>query len=161
MPDRLEGRTHEQYIRELAANVDGLEKLFTREVSNVYRLIEQQKEWSRELVEALKEQIKLALDASEKAVEKSERAGEMWRANANEWRGAMGDRDAKFAQKETVDREISNLRQSLGELRRSQDAESGKDAGSHAAWGYVATAIAIAGTLIATAIALIRVGGRG
>ncbi len=38
----------------------------------------------------------VALQAAEKAVDKAEAAAERWRNNANEWRGAMGDRERDF-----------------------------------------------------------------
>lgn len=40
--------------------------------------------------------IQAALAAAEKAVNKAETNGEKWRDNANEWRGAMGDRERDF-----------------------------------------------------------------
>jgi hypothetical protein len=39
---------------------------------------------------------KTALASAEKAVDKAEASGEKWRENANEWRGAMQDRERNF-----------------------------------------------------------------
>jgi hypothetical protein len=47
--------------------------------------------------------VNAALVSAEKAVTKAEVNGAEWRASANEWRGAMTDRDAKFATREQVE----------------------------------------------------------
>lgn len=39
---------------------------------------------------------KTALASAEKAVDKAEASSEKWRQNANEWRGAMSDRERDF-----------------------------------------------------------------
>jgi hypothetical protein len=40
--------------------------------------------------------VSAALASAEKAVDKAEASSEKWRANANEWRSAMGDRERNF-----------------------------------------------------------------
>lgn len=40
--------------------------------------------------------VQAALASAEKAVDKAERQGERWRESANEWRGAMTDRERDF-----------------------------------------------------------------
>lgn len=40
--------------------------------------------------------VQAALASAEKAVNKAEATGEKWRDNANEWRGAMSDRERDF-----------------------------------------------------------------
>ncbi len=54
------------------------------------------KEYLAALREADKIAIAAALAAAEKAVLKKEEEVERWRANANEWRGAMSDRERDF-----------------------------------------------------------------
>ncbi len=54
------------------------------------------KEHLEALREADKVAIQAALAAAEKAVLKKEEEVERWRANANEWRGAMSDRERDF-----------------------------------------------------------------
>lgn len=53
--------------------------------------------------EGMKDAVDVALkgaaalaDAANKAVDKAENQGERWRQNANEWRGAMSDREHDF-----------------------------------------------------------------
>lgn len=54
----------------------------------------------REHIEALREADKVAISAAlaaaKEAVLKKEEEVERWRANANEWRGAMNDRERDF-----------------------------------------------------------------
>jgi hypothetical protein len=40
--------------------------------------------------------VSAALASAEKAVDKAESSSEKWRASANEWRGAMSDRERDF-----------------------------------------------------------------
>lgn len=40
--------------------------------------------------------VSAALAAAKEAVDKAEREGQRWRDNANEWRGAMSDRERNF-----------------------------------------------------------------
>jgi hypothetical protein len=40
--------------------------------------------------------VSAALASAEKAVDKAESSSEKWRASANEWRAAMGDREREF-----------------------------------------------------------------
>ena len=53
--------------------------------------------------------IEAALAATVRASEKSERDVERWRANANEWRGSMNDREAKFVAKDVFDARIDTI----------------------------------------------------
>jgi hypothetical protein len=45
---------------------------------------------------AAEKAVETALRSAEKAVEKAETNAERWRNNANEWRGAMSDRERDF-----------------------------------------------------------------
>jgi hypothetical protein len=51
---------------------------------------------------AAEKAVAAALAAAEKAREAAEANSEKWRSNANEWRGAMMDRETKFMQKPSV-----------------------------------------------------------
>lgn len=44
-----------------------------------------------------------ALAAQERAVKLAEENAALWRANANEWRGAMGDREKNFAPRDQLE----------------------------------------------------------
>lgn len=126
--------------RELRARLEALEKL----------LDEKEMRFAQGL-SALKEQIQLALTASEKAIEKAEANAERWRVNANEWRGAMDDRENKFASRDLVDREFANVRTDLMSLHKSRDESSGQRSVTSSAWGYVIAAV----SLLLTGVALV------
>lgn len=53
--------------------------------------------------------VSAALAAAEKAVAIAEANAEKWRDNANEWRGAMQDREQKFALRDAMEAAIGNL----------------------------------------------------
>lgn len=59
------------------------------------RFASQEKAVDAALISASKA-VDAALAAAEKAVNKAEANAEKWRDNANEWRGAMGDRERDF-----------------------------------------------------------------
>jgi len=77
--------------------------------------------------------VNAALAASEKAVLVAETNAEKWRDNANEWRGAMTDRESKFA-----------MRLELDALKERIDKQEGGSKGMRDVWGWIAAAIAAA-----------------
>lgn len=77
--------------------------------------------------------------ASEKAIEKSDINAEKWRANANEWRSAMTDREGRFA-----------IRSDMEALKERIDRSEGKGVGISALWGFIVGGIGV----IATAVAM-------
>jgi len=54
------------------------------------------REYVEQRFEAQDKAVQAALVSAEKAVLKKEEEVERWRANANEWRGAMNDRERDF-----------------------------------------------------------------
>jgi hypothetical protein len=55
-----------------------------------------------------------ALEASDKAITKAEANAEKWRENANEWRGAMSDRDRALPSRREVEQVTTSLSDRLG-----------------------------------------------
>lgn len=99
--------------------------------------------------------VSAALAAQEKATDKYEREVERWRANSNEWRAAMDDRENKFVQVETFDARLSGLtgqienvrvttETAIADLRRSRDLAVGRQTAATAIIGLVFAAITIA-----------------
>ena len=88
--------------------------------------------------------VNAALAASEKAVAVAENNAEKWRANANEWRAAMTDREGKFAMKS----EFEALKERL-------DRFEGRGHGMSAMWGYI-----VAGATLAFAFIMAYLGLR-
>lgn len=76
--------------------------------------------------------IKAAMAAAEKAGEKAELNSEKWRANANEWRQAMNDREKSFAPiaqlralEKTQTEMEARLMQQISNLRESRSSSEG------------------------------------
>jgi hypothetical protein len=66
-------------------------------------------------LQAQEKAVNAALEASDKAITKAEANAEKWRENANEWRGAMSDRDRELPSR----REVEAATKSLEEKYRS------------------------------------------
>lgn len=95
-----------------------------------------------------------ALAAAALAVDKAEANSEKWRANANEWRGAMDDREEKFMDKGETEARLTAMDRQLGDLKRSRDTSEGRIGGLSAGWGYLVGAIGLAATVIAIVVSL-------
>lgn len=87
--------------------------------------------------------VQAALAAAEKAVNKAETNAEKWRDNANEWRGAMSDRERNFAPIQRVDA-----------LEKLVDRNEGTSAGLKSGWGYMVGFAGFVAALVAIFIAL-------
>lgn len=61
------------------------------------------KEYFEKLREADQKAVDIALAAAKEAVGVAEKNSEKWRDNANEWRGAMTDREKSFATRIELD----------------------------------------------------------
>ena len=105
-------------------------------------------EWNvATLKEYLEEKIRLqdkaftvALLSAEKAVAIADNNAEKWRDNANEWRGAMGDREEKFVQKEHLNPMLQGLQKEVDELKTYVNQSTGKTMGYDKFWGYLVAA---------------------
>jgi len=93
MAERETDVTHELLVdvASVKAEVLGLNRL----------LIEVDKRNAQQFA-AQEKAVGAALAAAEKAVAVAERNAEKWRDNANEWRGAMTDKDRNFVTKATL-----------------------------------------------------------
>ncbi len=60
--------------------------------------------------EAAERAVKAALEAADKAVGKAEITADKWRENANEWRGAMNDRERSLMPRSEAETLVSSLR---------------------------------------------------
>lgn len=93
------------------------------------------------MIVALDKRIQEKFMALEKAVALAEEGEEKWRANANEWRAAMSDRESQFVQKSSYD----VIAKRIDDLERKADIAQGK-----ASMGAVvfSTAIAVVGVIL-------------
>jgi hypothetical protein len=85
-----------------------------------------------------------ALESSDKAIDKAEANAEKWRASANEWRGAMSDRDRELPSRREVDTALMGVSDRTRVLERQVARAYGVAAGAVALAG-VAVAIVLAG----------------
>lgn len=105
------------------------------------------KEYFERILEERDKAVTAALSAAKEAVLIAEASSEKWRANANEWRGAMSDKDSKFltraeftAFKEAVDKDIKSLNSFKDAL---QGMASQKDVNNARLIGWIGLAVGV------------------
>lgn len=74
--------------------------------------------------------VKAVHDADQKAIALSDHNNEKWRDSANEWRGAMVDREAKFVSKVEYETEFKAVRGEIDLMRKTVDRNEGRASGS-------------------------------
>lgn len=94
--------------------------------------------------------VQAALVSAEKAVTKAEINADKWRANANEWREAMADREIKFmprtehtADQQALMQRLSTIEKRVADLDSKLAASISKGAGLNQAWSYLLGVIAL------------------
>jgi len=105
---------------------------------------------------------KSAMGSMEKAVSVAEANSEKWRAQSNEWRGAMDDRERKFLTLDTFHTALANITKDIRELKEAMDrgyglkqvesrldVKEGTSAGVQFSWNLVITIISIAVAILA------------
>lgn len=88
--------------------------------------------------------VQAALLAVKEATDKQEREVTEWRRGANEWRGAMDDRESRFVHTETFDAKVGAIESRLADLTRSRDLDAGRRIAQTLIGSGLAIAIAIA-----------------
>jgi len=100
-----------------------------------------------------------AFQASEKAIAKAEANAEKWRESANEWRGAMSDRDRELPSRREVEAMETGLAQRLDTVEKHMERTSGKSESAEkadlksmnltiAAVGFVIAVVSVAANLL-------------
>lgn|GEM_PF-4581990 len=74
---------------------------------------------------AQKEAVAAALAAADKAVDKAETTAEKWRQNANEWRGAMSDRDRELPSRREMEQAFAAMDSRLKHLESDAERRRG------------------------------------
>lgn len=105
--------------------------------------VETLKEYIEKLLIEKDKAINLALAAAKEAVLVAEANAEKWRLNANEWRGAMEDRERKFLQKEEFLSYKEATERALSREKTISDVSTGRSSGMMALWAIIAGVIAI------------------
>lgn len=101
--------------------------------------------------------VSAALAAADKAVEKAEMNAEKWRANANEWRGAMSDRDRELPSRREVDAASSALDARVSTVEKLLEKHAGRQQGIGVSTGAIVGAISTIGAVIAIVVVLANV----
>lgn len=102
----------------------------------------------KEALAAAEKAVNAALIASEKAILVAEVNSEKWRANANEWRSAMDDREAKFATQSEVDLQIRAMANRLGIVETTLATRAGKGEGLNFGWSLLLSVATFAVSLL-------------
>lgn len=127
---------------------DILKVYFERVVEDSERFTEQrfmdQEKAVAAALAAQEKAVAAALAAAALAVDKAEENAEKWRDAANEWRGAMDDRERDFMRSDQASVEFSNMRTTISELKELR----GKGMGLNAAWGYLIGAVGLAAVIV-------------
>ena len=95
--------------------------------------------WS---TETLYRHFSALLTAQEKAIKLAEDNAALWRSQANEWRGAMSDRERTFMARGELDSRFVSIDTQLNDLKRQVSTMAGKSSGLNAGWGYLIAAVA-------------------
>lgn len=112
--------TRDPSLSELAGKLTGLRELIDeRDTRYTERAVADAKAVDAAL-KAAERLTSTIHEASQKAIEKADINAEKWRANANEWRGAMQDRESRFATKPEVESEFKSIRAELVLLRETR-----------------------------------------
>jgi hypothetical protein len=97
----------------------------------------EQREYVDSRFESQGKAVSAALAAQEKAVSVAEANSEKWRASANEWRGAMNDRESSFVKVGEFQLVLTQLK----EIREVLSTSTGRGQGRSDVWGWVAAGI--------------------
>lgn len=104
-------------------------------------------------LDAQKEAVAAALASADKATAKAEQNAEKWRESANEWRGAMSDRDRELPSRREVEAMNAAFDARLAIVEKAVDHGAGRTEGiritAGALAGSIASVVALAGLILA------------
>ena len=92
------------------------------------------KEYFEKILVEKDKAINIALAAAKEAVQIAEANAEKWRSNANEWRGAMTDREKTFMPRSEFLTYKENMEKALYVEKERSDKVEGKGMGLSDAW---------------------------
>ena len=110
------------------------------------------REQDRRMVErfdAQEKALNAALASAALAVDKAEDAARRWRADANEWRQAMTDREEKFMSRTDAVARFENLSRQMSEVKEAQSSSSGRSEGINLLWAVIIGGLGVAVGVIA------------
>ncbi len=104
------------------------------------------KEYFEKVLAEKDKAVNIALAAAKEAVQVAEANSEKWRSNANEWRGAMTDREKNFLQRAEFEAYKVSVEKALAIEKERGDRGEGKGIGINQIVAYI---IALGALLIA------------
>jgi hypothetical protein len=102
----------------------------------------------------LERQISVAMDGQQRAAAITEVQQAEWRKSANEWRGAMSDRDRLLVPRDTYDTMTVNQAAQLADLQARLTLAEGKAAGAASSLSLV---LSVAAVLLAVVMATVAI----
>jgi len=134
-----------------------IEDLRTEDRTFVKSLFDEKEKALQAALAAQEKMTAAALAAADKATSKAEANAEKWRENANEWRGAMSDRDRELPSRREVETMIDALTARIDNVEKFQDRASGQREGfrfTGAVIGGIVATVAAVVVVINVVIAL-------
>ncbi len=106
--------------------------------------------------------VQAALAASDKAVTKAEEGAQAWRVSANEWRGAMSDRERTFVSRIEHDQGMLAMKDQISLMEKWITRSEGTQKGHGDIWALVGGAammlIGAVGAIVAVVVAVVHAG---
>lgn len=107
------------------------------------------KEYFEKVLAEKDKAVNIALAAAKEAVQVAEANSEKWRANANEWRGAMSDREKNFLQRAEFEAYKMSVEKALAIEKERGDKGEGKWQGGKDIMDIIKIIVLIAGFILA------------
>lgn len=111
--------------------------------------VENLKEYIEKMMVERDKAINIALAAAKEAVAVAEANADKWRMNANEWRGAMNDREKTFLPRSEFETYRDSTQTALGLEKTRADKDEGKGVGLSSTWAYILGGIGAIGGILA------------
>ena len=137
------------YDRVIADQKDFFLRMIEDQQTRWYQLAEAQDKAIQAALVAQEKAVQAALTAADKAVAKAEAGAREWQISANEWRGAMNDRERTFIPRTEHEQAIRTLKESLAQQEAWIHRAEGRGTGMDALWGYAVGGMGILFGLIA------------
>lgn len=122
--DEKNGRTHEPSLRELTAELDGVEALLIAKIDNIATVIDERDRRYEDRFRAMDEKTGLALICSKEAVAKAETATEKRFDAVNEFRAALSDQAANLLTRSEASAKFQSYDEKLEYIKASREHRS-------------------------------------
>ncbi len=127
--------------------------------AKVQQFGEQQDKAVQAALVAQEKAVQAALAAADKAVAKAEEGAQRWQESANEWRGAMSDRERSFLPRPefaqavvSLDAAIAEIKERLTRIEGTAFGMASQKAETHGNSALVVTAIGVGVSLVSLAM---------